>query len=189
MFKLVSNDIGLPLLREAHEIARSKGWWDGVDAPEQVWASVPEKIALIHSEISEALECAREGQMGTTLREDGKPEGFPSELADVVIRCYDLMGVLGGRLLSFGLVMESPVATPTPGDALAMLHALTSHVYAVRFGTEDYPREVEVPRGLTRLVGAVEQVAEDMGIDLLREVEAKMAYNRTRPSRHGGKLF
>ncbi len=33
--------------------------------------------------------------MVTTLREDGKPEGFPSEIADVVIRCFDLCGQCG----------------------------------------------------------------------------------------------
>lgn len=62
------------------------------------------KISLMHSELSEAVEELRKGfeagetyyegvtKTGTNLRSDGspaKPEGVPSELADVVIRIMD----------------------------------------------------------------------------------------------------
>lgn len=47
-------------------------------------------IALLHSEVSEAYECCRKQEMTTTLRRsDGKPEGLPSELADILIRLLD----------------------------------------------------------------------------------------------------
>lgn len=69
--------------------------------------NIAEKIALIHSEVSEALEDVRNGDMeessivtdnpvydskGIAIR---KPVGFPSELADIVIRVLDLSGMLG----------------------------------------------------------------------------------------------
>lgn len=87
-----TRDLGLnALVRLAHANSRAKGWYDG----EQANRNVPEMLALIHSEVSEALEDYRDGKMATTGEADEKPCGFPSEIADVVIRIADLCGYLG----------------------------------------------------------------------------------------------
>lgn len=82
------------LVARAHCTAKAKGWWDDVVLDPNTLGA---KLALIHSEVSEALECVREGAMSGYLdgTNDGKPEGLPYELADVVVRVADLCGALG----------------------------------------------------------------------------------------------
>ena len=79
--------------KEIHQNAVDHGFWNGTEDPERV--SIASKIALIHSELSEALEEYRHGRMLTYYADDKKPEGFGVELADAMIRIYDLSERLG----------------------------------------------------------------------------------------------
>ena len=76
--------------KQIHENAVEHGWWDETRA-------FPEIVALIHSEVSEALEEYRNGREATEIYygDNGKPEGIPIELADVIIRIFDFCGYAG----------------------------------------------------------------------------------------------
>ncbi len=65
------------------EQAKEKGF-----GTKPVEINVPEKIALIHSEVSEAFEAYRHQNI------DGK-DGFNEELGDILIRLIHLAGVMG----------------------------------------------------------------------------------------------
>ncbi len=79
-----------PLASALHQVAKDKGWYDNGDR------NIGELIALIHSELSEALEEARNKKFETYYPDPilGKPEGFAIEIADVLIRILDMCAYL-----------------------------------------------------------------------------------------------
>lgn len=103
--------------RRVHQHAVEKGFWENTNYPEHAPSAndIAMKLALIHSEVSEALEAVRDGNIGMCCQCHGtdkivlwhhecpdcddagrsKPEGMVAELADAIIRIMDLCEALG----------------------------------------------------------------------------------------------
>jgi len=174
------------LQKQAHAIAKEKGWWD----KPRDW---PEICCLIHSELSEALEEYRRGRDVTEIRYEAafgkplKPLGFPIELADAVIRMMDWMECHGASLS----YVEDPLEVlrdevpsqeflwedkpPTVMDLLDCCHAALH--------ASCWPNLKRVKLCLT----SVQLTIETLNIDIEEAIKVKMAYNRQRSYRHGGK--
>jgi hypothetical protein len=96
-------DSGRQLQHACHGAAHAAGWWTGPGGEDLKAmlrdphlrfgkALVAEKLCLVHSEVSEAMEGHRKGLMDDKLPHRPMIE---VELADAVIRIADLAGALG----------------------------------------------------------------------------------------------
>jgi hypothetical protein len=172
-------------------------------------ATFPEAMALLHSEVSEALEAWRHwgladatyhatAAQAAIAREhnfcDGppKPEGVGSEFADIFIRLLDDAWIFGK------VDLEEVAGRGRFGiDDSFVVNMNTLHIMIAKasmaHGSGDWADE-EGTRGswtwrnqFGSILVFLGQLCGEYGIDLMAEYERKMAYNRTRAYRHGGK--
>jgi NTP pyrophosphatase (non-canonical NTP hydrolase) len=78
------------LCAEVHEA--NEKWWKSLETGEPIQRNIGELLCLVHSEISEAMEGHRKGLMDDKLPHRPMIE---VELADAVIRIFDMAGGLG----------------------------------------------------------------------------------------------
>jgi hypothetical protein len=161
---------------EIHALALEKGWYDRE-------ISRGEAYALIHSEISEAVEEARKGNDPIYWGESGKPEGEAIELADVVIRILDYMG-------SRGYAFSEEVFTTTITSDILGNYANLHHIVSETYWSDRYRTELNDVGRLYQAIVMCERICKSiLHTKLWKAVSIKHEYNKTRPHRHGGKKY
>ncbi len=186
------------LITEAYKIACDKGWHD-------TEVSFSDYIANVHAEISEAwqewrnnrgldeiyYECKFSNEKVSPFNdcekqltcfgcEYGEPCGIPVELADVCILIFDYLGSVLPEVHKF------PVKTINKRHGKD-LSGFINYSHKM-LDTADNCTALNSRWGyLVGLVCDIEEWCYENGIGLDKAIELKMAYNRTRPRRHGGK--
>jgi hypothetical protein len=144
------------------------------------WENVTQKLFLTVCELAEAGECVRRGQW-ETFQQNGKPEGFPMEIADAAIRLFDLAGSLQPTMPPF---TPYPVAQCSKDTMLDVLMDLTGDLW-VSSSNVHMDRKDTLGIGIMRVLGKLHTISEVIGFDLQAEVAAKHEFNKGRPYRHG----
>lgn len=181
--------------KEIHENAVAHGWWE-------TERSTGEVIALIHSELSEALEEARDNRpMMYVLGPNGeeictpcyfngrKPEGIAVELADAVIRVLDMAEHVWMPLQDYGTVRDELDISQDKtkkvfedfGTVIAFLHTIASDLYGAIVKHE----VINSISAALAIIAYIEEYLVYRGLDLWQVVEIKHNYNKGRPYKHG----
>lgn len=193
------------MIADIRENNIAKGWRSAAGGPGG--NTIGDYISLLHTEIGEATDAYRDWKLADATgpdhdfeadpmsycvrcgkpNHDGpfKPEGVGSELADVLIRLLDTGDVFSFtvfdpdmELADVADLIHDPLCPRliSFGDHMAWLHRRADAIWT---------NQHAAPLALRALV----TVARHYQIDLMREYERKMAYNRTRPYRHGGRAL
>lgn len=169
---------------EAYGTAFSKGWHDGEEFPLRDRTIVAAKLALIHTELTEAFYDWHQAKREVT-------DDVMLELSDVAIRTYDLLGSMQVRF--FNSNFSSGPGTLAPQDPEFSIQLLDLHS-CISDAMEDLRRkDAAFPDAfsskLLYLLSLLYGTAKAHNQDLRIFVDRKMAYNKLRTHRHGGKLL
>lgn len=176
------------LIKEIHRNAVAHGWWDKE-------RQLPEIVALIHSELSEALEEYRRGQplfwshekKVKTFRADKKeyatfvlckPEGIAVELADAIIRILDYCGKEEFDITDLLNARSAANNTYDLPQLVAECHYTISQAFKSCKDRGFY---------LAECISIIAYWCRENGVDLDDVIRMKHEYNKHRPYRHGGK--
>lgn len=173
--------------RDVHQTAKKSGWWEKE-------RNNGEAIALMHSEISEAIE-------GWTKQDDKVPEfkGSEAELADCVIRIMDMAEARDWNVadyinedqttpMLFAMEQHGSGQHTSIYPALVNAHtSLSNALEALRKPKQDM--RAEVSEALADCVAWIFMLALHIDLKVGEALCAKAEMNKTREYKHGGKAF
>lgn len=196
------NKTNLNALRDrAYKIACEHGFHDNELSNEHC-------LCLVISELMEAVEADRKGRLGKKCKsrfdidynrypalveeekrfkssfEKNVKDSLPDELADAVIRLFDLAGL---RNISL------EIATKEIGDCIDDMaescknETFTESIYAISTLPVRYDGLYDFHTTINDMVLSIFGLAKHLEIDLLWHIEQKMKYNELRGKMHGKK--
>lgn len=145
------------LIEEAHNTAKEKGWWK---KPQEL----PALIALVHSELSEALEEVRNGKDPNEVYYSGKAKkylGDGTHIADLVVYSHTNEGMI---------ILDDTFPGFEPREILTK-------------------KPEGVASELADVMIRIGDIAGAFGINLDAAIKEKLEHNRSRSHRHGNKVL
>jgi len=196
-------------IKRVHDLAVKKEWWG--TTPDLSITSILAKLMLVVSEIAEAVEIVREPDfdpkkiwcVSSTVRGSyewhisnevealglprKKPEGFGIEIADAVIRIYDLAGACNLESTTTVVDPLSSGELRNADDTLAAFMKVTEVLSGAASSLRGGGGMNVFASYLFEAVEWLYGIADVHGIDLNACINLKHLYNETRSERHGGK--
>lgn len=169
---------------ESHAAQVKAGWWTDLETGGRKERDTLELFALIHSELSEALEAHRKKDR----MDDKLPhrKGVEVELADTVIRLFDFLGSCGKAVVNEFSLLVAKFAAAKEDDVIllsynfsrqiSMLHA---RVCVIAQTFDDCMEEEAIYLSAYFFRGIVE-ISKERGLDLYGAYLEKSNYNAKR---------
>lgn len=170
------------LQREMHETALSKGWWDTERPPLETLMLIVTEVAEARMEFSQWLD-------GSVLFDSA---GLAEELADIAIRIGDAAGqwkIDATPWVEFPKPSAGYTFTGLSPDQLLMPIVVSLARAAEEFRRPEGHRPLELAAHMRTALAEVFLAAAAMHVDIKKAILAKMAKNKKRPHRHGGKRY
>lgn len=165
-------------------------WWVNPHTGERIERNPFEILALVHSELSEALEGERKSKMDDHLPHRKMAE---VEMADTMIRLLDCAGAWGCALTNFRQPL--PI-TDNRGEAIYWMHCRIDFIGQEVPGEFNTKGDAELAYAISKAIHSVMSYCLAFEYDLLGAYEEKMAYNAKRADHTlearraaGGKAF
>ncbi len=160
-------------VNKCHGAAVKAGWHHHPKTGERLQRDFGVSISLIHSELSEALEGDRKSLMDDHLPDRRMAE---VELADAIIRACDTAGYEEFNQYNSKYRFHPPTIESVFAIDLAVAHLYFSEAYRWYRSGDKGVCQIHYLSGINQICA----MADEYGFDLVKVIDMKMAYNKTR---------